>query len=310
MSITNPKYTLIVPVYKVEDYIEKCLNSIINQTYKNFELILVDDGSPDNCPDICDKYAKTDSRITVIHKQNGGVSSARNEALKIATGEYIWFVDSDDYIEENSLEILSQYIEKTPTDLYVFEHGFFEKYNITDLNSLFNDHYFKYHFGFEPWNKIYKTAIINNNHLLFDTEETVGEDLLFNVNYYTKIKSCLFIDEKLYHYVIRENSAMNSKDSERYKKQMRLFFKIYKTLKLSVSEEILAILFIMHIISGLNQSFDKFSLITYRKIIKNYLSQIQFDKKIFKAALNKFFKNENASFLGKLKIRLLFFNLK
>lgn len=307
MSIINPKYTLIVPVYKVEGYIENCLNSIINQTYKNFELILIDDGSPDNCPVICDEYAKKDSRITLIHKQNGGVSSARNEALKIAMGEYIWFIDSDDYIEENSLEILSKYIENTTADLYVFEHGFFEKYHITDLNNLFNDHYFKYHFGFGPCNKIYRNSIIKDNQLFFDTEESIGEDLLFNVNYYTKIKSCLFIDEKLYHYVIRETSAMNSKDTERYKKQMRLFFKIHKTLKSSVSEEVLAILFIMHIISGLNQSFDKFSIITYRKIIKKYLSQIQFDKKIFKAALNKFFKNENASFLGKLKIRLLFF---
>uniref|UniRef100_UPI003079CB33 glycosyltransferase family 2 protein n=1 Tax=Phascolarctobacterium succinatutens TaxID=626940 RepID=UPI003079CB33 len=96
-----PRLSVIVPVYKVEKYIHKCVDSILNQTFKDFELILIDDGSPDNCGEICDEYAKKDSRVRVIHKENGGQSSARNRGLDIAKGEIIGFVDSDDDIEVN-----------------------------------------------------------------------------------------------------------------------------------------------------------------------------------------------------------------
>lgn len=95
--------SVIVPVYKVEKYLDKCVESIVEQTYKNLEIILVDDGSPDNCPSMCDSWAQKDSRIKVIHKENGGVSSARNSALDAAAGDYICFVDSDDFIEPNAV---------------------------------------------------------------------------------------------------------------------------------------------------------------------------------------------------------------
>ena len=102
----NPKISIIVPVYKVEPYIHKCIDSILNQTFKDFELILVDDGSPDNCGKICDDYAKKDSRVIVIHKENGGQSTARNRGLDVARGDYIGFIDSDDYIEPDMYELL------------------------------------------------------------------------------------------------------------------------------------------------------------------------------------------------------------
>ena len=102
----NPKISIIVPVYKVEPYLRKCIDSILNQTFKDFELILVDDGSPDNCGKICDEYAQKDSRIIVIHKKNGGQATARNAALDIAKGDFIGFVDSDDYIEPDMYEFL------------------------------------------------------------------------------------------------------------------------------------------------------------------------------------------------------------
>ncbi|OUQ56652.1 hypothetical protein B5E58_10530, partial [Tyzzerella sp. An114] len=95
----NKKISVIVPIYNVEKYLNRCVDSIINQTYKNLEIILVDDGSPDNCGKICDEYAKKDNRIKVVHKENGGVSSARNVGLNIATGDYIGFVDGDDWID-------------------------------------------------------------------------------------------------------------------------------------------------------------------------------------------------------------------
>ena len=102
----NVKISIIVPVYKVEKYLDKCVNSIVGQTYKNLEIILVDDGSPDNCPAMCDEWAQKDSRIKVIHKKNGGLSSARNAGLDACTGDYIGFVDSDDWIEPDMYEYL------------------------------------------------------------------------------------------------------------------------------------------------------------------------------------------------------------
>ena len=101
-----PTISVIVPVYKVEPYLRRCVDSILDQTYSDFELILVDDGSPDNCPDICDDYARQDSRVKVIHKENGGLSDARNAGLRIAAGAYVSFVDSDDFIRKDMYEVM------------------------------------------------------------------------------------------------------------------------------------------------------------------------------------------------------------
>ena len=115
----QPLISVIVPIYKVEEYLYKCVKSILAQTYTNLEIILVDDGSPDNCPAICDEFAAKDSRVTVVHKKNGGVSSARNVGLDTATGEYIGFVDGDDYIEPTMYETLYKYIVDNNTDVSV-----------------------------------------------------------------------------------------------------------------------------------------------------------------------------------------------
>lgn len=98
--------SVIVPIYNVENYLGKCIDSIINQTYRNLEIILVDDGSPDNCGEICDQYASQDIRIRVIHKTNGGLSDARNAGMQIMNGEFLMFVDSDDWLQDNCVEIL------------------------------------------------------------------------------------------------------------------------------------------------------------------------------------------------------------
>ena len=115
----TPEISIIVPIYKVEAYIHKCVNSILNQTFKNFELILVEDGSPDKCGEICDEYAKKDSRVVVIHKENGGVSSARNIGLKKAVGKYISFIDPDDYLELNYYDELLKISKDNELDIAV-----------------------------------------------------------------------------------------------------------------------------------------------------------------------------------------------
>lgn len=182
-----PTFSIIVPVYKTEKYLNKCVSSILQQSYTDFELILVDDGSPDNCPQMCDNYQKQDPRIKVLHKQNGGVSSARNFGLTAATGEFIWFVDSDDCIESFSLQQLYDVQKEQKADLYVFNNGAVHELSSNNINEFFEKYYFTYVLGFEPWNKLYKRDIIQSYNLQFDTQETIGEDLLFNVNYYKAV---------------------------------------------------------------------------------------------------------------------------
>ena len=108
--------SVIIPVYNVEKFIDRCINSLINQTYKNLEIILVDDGSPDNCPGLCDDWAKKDNRIKVVHKQNGGLSDARNAGLERSTGDYIMFVDSDDFVDETICEVLLNDLKNNDAD--------------------------------------------------------------------------------------------------------------------------------------------------------------------------------------------------
>lgn len=121
------KVSIIIPVYNVEKYLEQCVNSILAQTYKNLEIILVDDGSPDNCPQICDDFAAKDQRIKVIHKKNGGLSSARNAGLDVATGEYVMFIDSDDFIDNNTVEELLAVKENCNADIVCY--GMYHKHN-------------------------------------------------------------------------------------------------------------------------------------------------------------------------------------
>lgn len=119
--MNNKLFSIIVPVYKVEKYLNECVDSLLNQTYKDFEIILVDDGSPDNCPKICDEYAKKDEKIKVVHKQNGGLSSARNAGVLVASGRYLLFVDSDDYYGDcNFLYLLSEHIKENSSQLINF----------------------------------------------------------------------------------------------------------------------------------------------------------------------------------------------
>lgn len=117
MNDNAPLISVIIPVYKVEQYLDECVNSVRNQTYRNLEIILVDDGSPDNCGAMCDEYARQDSRITVIHKTNGGLSDARNAGMKIAKGSYWFFVDSDDFIHLCTIELLVKEAERTGADI-------------------------------------------------------------------------------------------------------------------------------------------------------------------------------------------------
>lgn len=293
-------FSIIVPVYKVEAYLEKCIDSILSQDYQEFEILLVDDGSPDNCPAICDRYAAMDSRIRVFHKKNGGVSSARNLGIENAKGEWIWFVDSDDYIQQGALQNLSAEIAKSDADLYCFNCSVSGTY-FYDIFPFFYEHYFKYCLGFGPCNKIYRKSIIEKHTLSFDTNEIIGEDLLFNLTYYRHMSRFTYVPKQLYCYVDRSDSAMHSHKPERLSIQLRLFNKINAYYKGLLCEEIRCILFLMHLISGLNQSQG--SSTNHGALLKQAFSDVRFSKHTWITATKCFLSNEGASFAGRLRVK-------
>lgn len=183
------KVSIIVPVYKSEAFLPKLIESILNQTYSNVELILVDDGSPDKSGQICDAYAKKDSRIIVIHKENGGTCDARNEGLKNVTGEYLMFADGDDWLKEDCVEYLVGLIENNYADMSMTDCVFYtpdvDSQNKTEKLSVLTPEdaaciilYVKTPVG--PWNKLYKTEIIKKHNLTFSVP-WFGEGLYFSV---------------------------------------------------------------------------------------------------------------------------------
>ncbi|MFV0146744.1 glycosyltransferase [Empedobacter falsenii] len=217
---SNPLISVIVPIYKVEEYLQTCIDSIIKQTYPNLEIILVDDGSPDRCGDICDEYAKNDDRIVVIHKPNGGLSDARNAGLDICKGDYIAFVDSDDVISEKFIEVLYQNIGNADLafcDLFYFDDGeiFTDQVkNDTPSVKLLDGQYLLGHINtftdkgplvVVAWNKLYRKFIWQN---LRYPIGRIHEDE-FVIHYILDIcNKVSFIDLPLYFYRQRENSIM------------------------------------------------------------------------------------------------------
>ena len=218
--------SVIVPVYKTEKYLDKCINSIVNQTYKNLEIILVDDGSPDNCPQMCDEWAKKDGRIKVIHKENGGVSSARNCGLDIAVGEYVAFVDADDYAEPNMYEVLLQGLEEynvPVAECSVFreyENGTTERWGNADAEYEYvnkEDVLKRLLLSrdlliMSTWNKLFRSEAINS--IRFDESIRINEDLLFVFQVFSNIDRHIFINKSLYHYIYRISSASHKKNQE------------------------------------------------------------------------------------------------
>ena len=221
--------SVIVPVYNVEEYIEKCLDSIINQTYKNLQIIIVDDGSPDNSGKICDEYAKKDNRITVLHKENGGVSFARNIGLQNATGNWITFVDSDDWIENDYIEQLLKIAKQDNADVVLCGYNRVNKVSKQDINATGGKDTFSLSeyliktlnpqtgFGFCHMKLIKKDCIQN---LRFDENLVVGEDALFNMQLSKNIKKAVFYKKALYNYRNNSNSVVKRYDDNYAKKYL------------------------------------------------------------------------------------------
>ncbi|MGN0550986.1 MAG: glycosyltransferase family 2 protein [Acutalibacteraceae bacterium] len=219
--------SVIVPIYKVEKYLKRCVDSILNQTYKNLEIILVDDGSPDNCPRMCDEYAEKDDRIKVIHKENGGLSDARNKGIDIANGEYLAFIDSDDFVSEDYIEKLYDAILKGDADLsmcsfiYVDEQGAIlsDKRNhnpMVDTVLCAKEvlEYFYRENGWYyvvAWNKLYKKELFNDVRFPYGK---VHEDQYVFHHIISKCSRVSVISSRLVYYSQRQDSIMGTLNSK------------------------------------------------------------------------------------------------
>ena len=221
--------SIIIPVYNVEKYLSKCVESVLKQTYRNLEIILVDDGSPDKCGEICDLYAKKDQRVKVIHKKNGGISDARNYGMKIATGDYLSFIDSDDWVDEHYIEELYHLLLDEDADLSAMSLCNVNEEDIeigrahTGEKKIFDDcgaiESMFYQNGL-PWSgavKLYKRSLF---HGIEFPVGVVMEDKATIYKVFAKCKKIVFIDLPYYKYLIRQGSTMRSNFSE---KRLRSF---------------------------------------------------------------------------------------
>ena len=212
------KFSIIVPIYKVEEYLDRCVKSLLGQTYRNIEIILVDDGSPDRCPEKCEQYSQQDNRVIVIHKKNGGLSDARNSGLRIATGDYIIFVDSDDYIELDTCEKLIPFTENMPHIIVadaIVEGGNQDLTHIINVEMMRGEQYLlkSYRANKAPmaaWLNIYNREFLLHNDLWFK-KGILHEDEQFTPRALLKSEKVVVSNKLFYHYIIRENSITTKK---------------------------------------------------------------------------------------------------
>ena len=247
--------SIIVPVYNVEKYLGKCVQSIVDQTYTNLEIILVDDGSPDNCPQMCDEWAKKDNRIKVIHKENGGVSSARNMGLDIAKGKYVNFIDSDDFVSCDLIKMLysnisqnddlviccmtsnTTQLQECKNDIKIYEYT--SEYIINEttdrkLNKNIDVHKIdgtKVNLT-SPWGKLYNLNAILKSNIRFPIGVLYSEDWIFNLIYLSKISRVIILDWYGYFYYKNNDSITSSlEDNRNSEKFIQSQLEIEKILK-------------------------------------------------------------------------------
>jgi len=242
--------SIVLPIYNVERFLDKCVSSIVNQSYVNLEIILVDDGSPDNCPTMCEEWAKKDSRIKVVHKENQGLGMARNTGIEHANGKYIFFFDSDDYVDTSLVEKCIDAAKKHNTDLVWFsmsdvnENGevkassastktryYTDNKQVTDelLPELMSHDYRNgepANFAFSAWSGMFSMDIIREHNLVFPSErQIISEDTYFLLQYFRYVNSAVTLDEILYFHYINTSSLTTTYKADRQDKN-NYFFKV------------------------------------------------------------------------------------
>lgn len=240
-----PKVSIILPIYNVEKYLDRCMESLLNQTLEDIEIIMVDDGSPDNCPQMCDEYAKKDNRVKVVHKKNAGLGFARNSGLDVAKGEYIAFVDSDDYVGLNMYKTLYDRAEADKCDAVFCGFRTEVKQNKwvysdeVDADKLWRGKDVQLFmldmiasgagvkaerlYQMSVWHSIYKRSIIEDYHLRFVSErEVASEDIPFQVDYLSKANIVAYIKETFYSYCLNGTSLTATLKPEKYARYKQL----------------------------------------------------------------------------------------
>ena len=219
--MVNPLISVIVPIYKVEQYLDECIVSIVNQTYTNLEILLVDDGSPDRSPEICDQWKEKDNRIQVIHKVNGGLADARNAGLDVMHGEYVLFVDSDDYLHPEMVQKLYDGIKSTSADICMCKADKINKteqmYYIPDLKEPYTLEgkaimksflYYRNNMNTGVWNKLFSAKLFSEVRFV---KGTIMEDYMLYGSLYLQTKKVHVIPDALYYYRMRVGSISHMK---------------------------------------------------------------------------------------------------
>lgn len=258
----NTIVSVIVPVYNVKSYIDKCVDSLLNQTMGNIEIVLVDDGSTDGSGEVCDAYAKAHSNIRVVHKENGGLGSARNAGMKVARGKYIGFVDSDDYVSSKMYEILLDLLVRNDADCSYCEFTKIwgdkvsvQKNEKTEIKVYAEENilntYLLDRIGCMPAEKedctygasvclgLFKKNLILENKIEFVSERVfIAEDMIFDIDLIPKCKKIVHTNEKLYFYRFNPNSLTTKYVPDRFEKNVALCHEMEKRLKLTYTNDI------------------------------------------------------------------------
>ena len=245
--------SIIIPCYRVEKYLDRCMETIVNQTLRDIEIILVDDGSSDNVPVMCDEWAKKDSRIKVVHKNNAGLGYARNTGLEIATGEYVAFVDSDDYVDNGMYEALFKEAKNSDADI-VFCNFKIEQRNgvwvdnreigvrkewsghrvkefMLDMVASAPHEKKERKYQMSVWHSIYRRSIIDNKNIRFYSErEIVSEDILFQVDYMLHTRKIVYLPQSHYYYCLNGDSLTATFKQEKYEGFKSLYQLLNKKL--------------------------------------------------------------------------------
>lgn len=291
------KVSIIVPVYNVEKYLRRCLDSLVSQTLEDIEIIVVNDGSPDNCQIIIDEYSKKFSnKIRAFIKENGGQGSARNFGIDKSNSEFIAFVDSDDFIESNMYEILYNEAKKKNLDIVVSDNYVYYEKNGKKISNCFYDKSIPFFSEPAVWNKIIKSNIIKDNKIYF-RENKWYEDLDFSFKLNTLTKTIGYVNIPLYNYVVRDGSTMNNKNIERNKEIFDsineiIAFNTTNSCKLNDEIEFLAIrnIFICTSVRIIKISSFKdinSNLINYINYMKKKFPKYKQNKYLYKLSYNE-----------------------
>ncbi len=293
------KFSIIIPIYKVEKYLEQCINSVLNQSFVDYELILVDDGSPDLCGKICDDFAKNDNRIKVIHKKNNGLSSARNDGLRISNGDYIVFLDGDDAMCEDSFQKMSSLIEEysypdiiigniihwsiNNNEIIVDNSKYMSKQgnmNILEINQLYAKD--SVQLPWRAYQSIYRKNFLIENNLFFDEDLVGAEDCDYYLKVIQKLKTYTITDTAFVKYRInREGSIINTPSYNSVIGQLKTFANAYNSANIFPDEKLMKTYFanrftnIIILVNLLNSSYERkicYDFIKTNKFILKFTS--------------------------------------